>query len=123
MRHSLLVLSSLIAFLVGLSSAQARTFNIVDYGATPNDDTNDTLGILKALDACAKVNGGVVPSANRRSDRTANAKNGAGNEVLSSDRTSSLVQLFSKQRIMLSSFRVSRRSLLGLCARCLLSVV
>ncbi len=38
----------------------AERFGIQDYGATANDDTDDTVAILKALAACEKAGGGEV---------------------------------------------------------------
>jgi len=38
----------------------AAPFNIVDYGATPADDTDDTAAVAKALAACGEAGGGTV---------------------------------------------------------------
>jgi len=44
-----------------LANAQDETeFNIVDYGATPDDEQDDTLAIRKAFDACGAAGGGTV---------------------------------------------------------------
>jgi hypothetical protein len=42
------------------STVSAARFNIQDHGATPNDGTDDTAAIRKALDACEKAGGGQV---------------------------------------------------------------
>ena len=42
------------------TSVSAATFNIIDYGATPNDDSDDTVAVAKALAACGAVGGGTV---------------------------------------------------------------
>ena len=42
------------------SGANAAEFNIVDYGAAPNDAADDTPAINKALAACAAAGGGAV---------------------------------------------------------------
>lgn len=38
----------------------AATFNIVDFGATGNDETDDTVAVSKALAACGEAGGGTV---------------------------------------------------------------
>lgn len=38
------------------------TINVLDYGATPDDDTNDTKAIKNAITAAEKISGGVVLS-------------------------------------------------------------
>ena len=43
-----------------VTSLPAATFKIVDYGATPNDDSDDTVAIAKALAACGEAGGGTV---------------------------------------------------------------
>src|SRR5438093_10907465 len=40
--------------------AFAAEFNIEKFGATPNDETDDTAAIAAALAACEKAGGGVV---------------------------------------------------------------
>jgi hypothetical protein len=39
-----------------------KTINVLDYGATPNDDTNDTKAIKNAISAAEKISGGVILS-------------------------------------------------------------
>jgi hypothetical protein len=51
------LLSSLLAAPGALTAA---VFNIVEYGATPNDDADDTAAVSKALAACDKAGGGTV---------------------------------------------------------------
>ena len=47
--------------LVGLPLAGfGETFSITDFGATPNDDTDDTKAIERALAACGEAGGGSV---------------------------------------------------------------
>jgi len=48
------------AYLLFGTSLSAGTFNIVDYGATPNDDSDDTVAVSKALAACGEAGGGTV---------------------------------------------------------------
>jgi polygalacturonase len=43
-----------------VSVAAAATFNVVDYGAAPNDEGDDTAAIAKALAACGEAGGGTV---------------------------------------------------------------
>jgi polygalacturonase len=43
-----------------VESLSAATFNIVDYGATPNDDSDDTVAVGTALAACGAAGGGTV---------------------------------------------------------------
>jgi hypothetical protein len=43
-----------------LSSAGAGEFSILKFGATPNDDKDDTLAIAAAFKACGDAGGGVV---------------------------------------------------------------
>lgn len=56
--------STVFAFLTAsmlTNTLLAAKFNVVDYGATPNDDTDDTVAIAKALAACdADGDGGTV---------------------------------------------------------------
>lgn len=51
---------SLALVLVLAAGVRAAEFDIRQYGATPNDGTDDTQAIRKALDACAKAGGGTV---------------------------------------------------------------
>ena len=51
---------AVLAVSVFANSLLAATFNIVDYGATPDDDTDDTVAIAKALAASDAVGGGTV---------------------------------------------------------------
>ena len=46
--------------LVTATAAPAAEFNVREYGATADDETDDTPAILKALEACGKAGGGVV---------------------------------------------------------------
>jgi hypothetical protein len=57
LREVLLSLGLVVAGMV--FSVSAATFDIAQYGATPNDDTDDTLAVLKALEACGH-GGGIV---------------------------------------------------------------
>ena len=41
-------------------SMVAAPFDITDFGATPNDETDDTKAIERALEACGKAGGGTV---------------------------------------------------------------
>ncbi len=41
-------------------SVSAKTFDITDFGATANDDTDDTTAIEDALSACGEAGGGTV---------------------------------------------------------------
>jgi hypothetical protein len=52
-------LAAFTAFLF-VESLSAATFNIVDYGATPNDDSDDTVAVGTALAACGAAGGGTV---------------------------------------------------------------
>jgi hypothetical protein len=56
-RISLCVLLAVCFAAVPLSAA---TFNVVDYGATPNDETDDTAAVAKTLAACDAAGGGTV---------------------------------------------------------------
>lgn len=42
------------------ATISAATFNIVDFGASPNDETDDTVAVAKALAACGEAGGGTV---------------------------------------------------------------
>lgn len=53
-------LSCIICIAWSFAVAGAEEFNVVDYGATPNDDADDTTAIQSALDACAEAGGGTV---------------------------------------------------------------
>lgn len=53
------LLQCLAACLVA-SPASAKEFNITDFGATPNDRTDDTTAIEQTLEACGKAGGGTV---------------------------------------------------------------
>lgn len=46
--------------LVPLTTLHAADFDIAQFGATPNDATDDTLAIRAALEACGKAGGGTV---------------------------------------------------------------
>lgn len=58
LRHCFVLLFVLLPFLA--TSARAATFNIVDYGATANDETDDTVAVAKTLAACGAAGGGTV---------------------------------------------------------------
>jgi len=49
-----------LAMLFLATSAMAAEFNITAYGAKPDDDGDDTLAVVKALEACGKAGGGTV---------------------------------------------------------------
>lgn len=57
MKRLLLTLVCLIAL---ASSVSAETFDITAFGATANDDTDDTTAIENALTTCAEAGGGTV---------------------------------------------------------------
>jgi len=50
----------LLLVLASVVSVNAERSNIQEFGATPNDESDDTLAILKALAACDKAGGGEV---------------------------------------------------------------
>lgn len=50
----------MLAFAAVGGSLQAKEFDITQYGATPNDDTDDTTAIENTLTACAEAGGGTV---------------------------------------------------------------
>jgi len=58
MNHRLLLAVVLLLTTTGIASA--AEFNIVDYGATANDDQDDTVAVAKALAACKQAEGGTV---------------------------------------------------------------
>jgi hypothetical protein len=49
-----------LALYLHASLLTAATFSVADYGAMPNDDTDDTLAVAKALAACGAAGGGTV---------------------------------------------------------------
>jgi len=53
-------LIALLGFCCPLAFAPAGEFNIEKFGATPNDETDDTAAIAAAFAACEKAGGGVV---------------------------------------------------------------
>ena len=59
MQRASLFFFSIITFTL-TSFAEERVFDITTFGATANDDSDDTLAILKALDAAKEASGGVV---------------------------------------------------------------
>jgi polygalacturonase len=56
----LMLVLMLVHLLTMAGTAQAARFNIGDYGATADDQTDDTLAIRRALAACEVAGGGVV---------------------------------------------------------------
>lgn len=59
MQRASLFFFSIITFTL-TSFAEERVFDITTFGATANDDSDDTLAILKALDAAKEASGGVI---------------------------------------------------------------
>jgi hypothetical protein len=57
--HKTTLFSFLIAWMCCLSLS-AKEFNITEYGATANDDTDDSTAIEKTLAACGEAGGGTV---------------------------------------------------------------
>ena len=55
-----LIFAALPCLLLFAGFLQAETFDITKFGATPNDDTDDTDSIEKALAACGEAGGGTV---------------------------------------------------------------
>lgn len=55
-----LLASSFAFFAVFSIAAETTTFDITAHGATPNDDTDDTLAIAAAFKACHEAGGGTV---------------------------------------------------------------
>jgi len=49
-----------VLMMTGAAAAHAETFDITSYGATADDDTDDTAAIEKALAACGEAGGGTV---------------------------------------------------------------
>ena len=54
------MLLRLTAFLLLTAPVSAAVFSIIDYGATGNDQSDDTAAILKTLAACREAGGGIV---------------------------------------------------------------
>lgn len=60
MTRTLCLFVMMIAGLWLHGDARAATFNIVDFGAKPNDDVDDTAAVNQALAACGEAGGGTV---------------------------------------------------------------
>ncbi|HRX77484.1 MAG TPA: glycosyl hydrolase family 28-related protein [Pirellulaceae bacterium] len=62
--HKLITMNYAIAIMLALavapSTSQANEFNITQFGATPDDETDDTSAIENALTACGEAGGGTV---------------------------------------------------------------
>ena len=59
-RSSSLLRLATLFFLATATQSWAETFAITDFGATPDDQTDDTKAIERTLEACGKAGGGTV---------------------------------------------------------------
>jgi hypothetical protein len=55
-----LILTTGFIFAGAVAASSAATFAVTEFGATPNDETDDTLAVRKALEACGQAGGGMV---------------------------------------------------------------
>lgn len=55
-----LIFAATLAICLHSSLLSAATFSVLEYGATPNDDTDDTVAVVKTLAACEAAGGGTV---------------------------------------------------------------
>jgi hypothetical protein len=58
--HRFSLVAAMISLLLAPGALAGAVFSIVDYGATPNDDVDDTVAVAKALAACGAAGGGTV---------------------------------------------------------------